>query len=90
MFHILRISTGLCAGGASKFIFLHCVLNDNALLVHAVKAYGMWRYNPLILDLGTVRRSGQLYAMAAVLQGKGSQLHIECETGWAPKPTSVL
>lgn len=43
--------------------------------------------DPLILDLGTVRRSGQLHAMAAVLQGKGSQLHIEWETGWAPKPT---
>jgi len=46
--------------------------------------------DPLILDLGTVRRSGQLHGMAAVFQRKGSQLRIEWETEWAPKLTLVL
>jgi len=46
--------------------------------------------DPPILDLGTDRRCGQLHAMAAVLLGKGSQVHIEWEAGWAPKPISVL
>jgi len=40
MFHILRVSSGLCVDGASKFVFfLRCAVNDNAL-VHAVK--GIW------------------------------------------------
>jgi len=33
--------------------------------------------DPLFHDLGTVRRCSQLHAMAAVLLGKGSQVHIE-------------